>query len=101
MGEAIPPAAEPTVKQLGWDEIDKGLLDQCDAVIQALGFDPRLLPSLTVAGKNVEWTASSLSRDRHTSELQLSEVPLRHVYGVGIAFPEDLGAMKASPTERG
>merc|ERR1712107_461012 len=82
-------------------DINKGLLDQCDVFTQATGFHPRPLPKLSVAGQPVEWSAQLLTRERRSSELQLSHFPLRHLYGTGIAFPEDLGCMKASPTETG
>jgi len=91
------------VTLLPWDQIYSGALDEVDIIVQAVGFDGVPLPSLSVGGAAVAWNVASLKRDLDTSQLHLTgnaAPALKHLYGTGMAFPEDAGFCKTSPDEQ-
>merc|ERR1719362_1527991 len=97
------PHGHTGVTLLPWDQIYSGALDEVDIIVQAVGFDGAPLPSLSMGGVAVAWSVESLQRDLVTSQLHLignSAPALKHLYGTGMAFPEDAGFCRPSPDER-
>lgn len=78
-----------------------GKLAECDAIVQATGWDPAPLPNLILADQRSEWSVSEVSRDSDTYQLQWQGRILENLYGTGIAFPEEPGKIKSSPDELG
>lgn len=96
-----PPDVGGKVEQWSWQAVSEGRLSECDAVVQATGWDPAPVPDLVLADKRCEWGVLEVSRDLETYQLQWNGLMLDNVYGTGIAFPEEPGKIKSSPDERG
>jgi len=96
-----PPARAGRVEQWSWQSAADGNLAECDAIVQATGWDPAPVPDLILADQRREWSVSEVSRDLETYQLQWQGGVLENLYGTGIAFPEEPGKIKSSPGERG
>merc|ERR1711879_819206 len=89
------------VEQWSWESVKTGRLVECDAVVQATGWEPTVLPRLCIHGQDRLWSVGELSRDPVSYQLKLNGELLPLMFGTGIAFPEEPGKIEASPSERG
>jgi len=96
-----PELSSGNVEQWSWRDVESGRLAECDAIVQATGWDPAPVPDLVLSDRRTAWSVSEASRDLDTYQLQLQGFTLENMYGTGIAFPEEPGKIKSSPEERG